>query len=120
MKPNYTPAHYYGDIRRRENPVNMAFWRCLHVPLVMRDCIVRSIMDRALAGDSQIIKLMWNYLDGMPTQPVEHSGAVNIIVGVRLGPCNCSDPPKQPDIWLYVEEKTYEIDSLRGNALIGR
>jgi hypothetical protein len=29
------------------------------------------------------------------------------IVGVRLGPCNCSDPPKPPDIWLYVGEKNY-------------
>jgi len=29
------------------------------------------------------------------------------IVGVRLGPCNCSDPPKPPDIWLYIGEKNY-------------
>jgi hypothetical protein len=29
------------------------------------------------------------------------------IAGVRLGPCNCSDPPKPPDIWLYVGEKEY-------------
>lgn len=29
------------------------------------------------------------------------------IVGVRLGTCNCSDPPKPPDLWLYVGEKNY-------------
>lgn len=29
------------------------------------------------------------------------------IAGVRLGTCNCSDPPKPPDIWLYVGEKNY-------------
>ena len=29
------------------------------------------------------------------------------IVGVRLASCNCSDPPKPPDIWLYVGEKNY-------------
>jgi hypothetical protein len=29
------------------------------------------------------------------------------IVNVRLGPCNCPDPPKPPDIWLYVGENNY-------------
>jgi hypothetical protein len=29
------------------------------------------------------------------------------ITGVRLGHCDCSDPPKPPDIWLYVGEKPY-------------
>ena len=29
------------------------------------------------------------------------------IVGVQLGTCKCSDPPKPPDIWLYVGEKNY-------------
>jgi hypothetical protein len=29
------------------------------------------------------------------------------IVGVRLGTCNCADPPQPPDIWLYVGEKNY-------------
>ncbi|MDP2998650.1 MAG: phosphoenolpyruvate carboxylase [Bryobacterales bacterium] len=28
----YTAAHYHGDIRRSENTVNMAIWRCLDVP----------------------------------------------------------------------------------------
>ena len=28
-------------------------------------------------------------------------------IGARLGTCDCSDPPKPPDIWLYVGEKTY-------------
>jgi hypothetical protein len=29
------------------------------------------------------------------------------IAGVRVGPCDCDDPPNGPDIWLYVGAQTY-------------
>lgn len=39
-----------------------------------KEKIVKAIKQRAVAGDSTAIKLLWNYMDGMPKQAVELTG----------------------------------------------
>jgi hypothetical protein len=36
--------------------------------------IVDTIMEKALSGDMNAAKLIWEYMDGKPTQALEHSG----------------------------------------------
>lgn len=37
--------------------------------------LVQRILQKAIGeGDPKMIRLLWNYLDGMPPQPVKHSG----------------------------------------------
>lgn len=33
--------------------------------------IIEAMLKKAKAGDPQILKLIWNYLDGLPTQRIE-------------------------------------------------
>jgi len=42
--------------------------------------IVEAVIKKAKAGDTQMMKLMWNYLDGMPQQHVDHTSDGDKIV----------------------------------------
>lgn len=44
------------------------------------DALIEATFRDALAGDAQARKLCWEYIDGKPTQPVEHGGEVTVIV----------------------------------------
>ena len=38
------------------------------------DLVIKRMLKEAIEnGDIQIIKLIWNYIEGMPNQPIEHS-----------------------------------------------
>lgn len=39
-----------------------------------REILVQQTFEHALKGDPTAQKLMWNYIDGMPKQPIELSG----------------------------------------------
>lgn len=40
----------------------------------LKKALGQAIIDKAKTGDTQAIKLLWNYMDGMPIQGVEHTG----------------------------------------------
>lgn len=41
------------------------------------DALIKKIFKKAIADeDPQMIKQLWNYIDGMPPQPIEHSGGL--------------------------------------------
>lgn len=43
--------------------------------------LIEVILDKAIIKkDEQIIKQIWNYIDGLPTMPHEHTGSVEFIV----------------------------------------
>lgn len=42
------------------------------------ELLVRRIIQKAIAGDNQMIKLLWNYLDGLPMQTIKHEGEMEI------------------------------------------
>lgn len=43
------------------------------------EAFIKAILKKAIIEqDATVIKLIWNYLDGMPTQPIDHSGIVGI------------------------------------------
>ena len=33
--------------------------------------VIKKILEKAREGDTQVLKLLWNYLDGLPTQRIE-------------------------------------------------
>ena len=37
----------------------------------VREKIAKAIEDKAAKGDMAAIKLLWNYMDGLPTQPTD-------------------------------------------------
>ncbi len=43
----------------------------------VKDAIGRSILAKALEGDTAAQKMVWQYMDGMPKQTIEHEGEVN-------------------------------------------
>lgn len=42
----------------------------------VKDAIGKSIMKKALEGDTTAQKLVWSYMDGLPKQSIEHSGEI--------------------------------------------
>ena len=52
-------------------------------PEVKRD-IVESIKLKALKGDTAAQKLIWQYMDGMPAQAIEHTGPDGSALEVRI------------------------------------
>jgi len=42
----------------------------------VKDAIGKSILKKALEGDPAAQRLVWNYMDGMPQQSIEHSGEI--------------------------------------------
>jgi len=65
--------------------------------LTYKDLFVKKVLEKAYKGDMQAIKLLWNYIDGMPNQPytgdVEGEININIIKKMINGPDNKSDIP---------------------------
>lgn len=45
---------------------------------IRRDEFVQKVATMAYEGDPTALKLIWNYLEGMPPQKLEHSGAIGI------------------------------------------
>jgi hypothetical protein len=43
----------------------------------VKDAIGKSILAKALEGDTAAQKMVWQYMDGMPKQTIEHEGEVN-------------------------------------------
>ena len=39
--------------------------------LTYKDLFVKKVLEKAYKGDMQAIKLLWNYIDGMPLQKTE-------------------------------------------------
>ena len=56
----YLDSHY-GD--KKNNPPRIKLF-------------IAKTFNLAMRGDSTAIRLIWNYLDGMPKQQVEHSGHI--------------------------------------------
>ena len=51
--------------------------------------LINRIMKQAIQdGDQQMITKIWNYVDGMPKQPLEHSGEIDTILRVELTKIN--------------------------------
>jgi hypothetical protein len=46
----------------------------------VKDAIGKSIMKKALEGDTTAQKLVWSYMDGQPKQAVEHSGDIKVTI----------------------------------------
>ena len=46
----------------------------------IKDAIGKSILKKALEGDPAAQKMVWQYMDGMPKQEVEHGGGLEIKV----------------------------------------
>lgn len=44
----------------------------------VKDAIGKSIMKKALEGDTAAQKMVWQYMDGMPKQAIEHEGGLEI------------------------------------------
>lgn len=44
----------------------------------VKDAIGKSIMKKALEGDAAAQRLVWQYMDGMPKQAIDHEGGVEI------------------------------------------
>lgn len=44
----------------------------------VKEAIGKVIAKKALEGDLTAIKTLWQYMDGMPQQRIEHSGGVNL------------------------------------------
>ena len=42
-----------------------------------RDLFVQQVLKLATAGDTTCLKLIWNYIDGMPIQAIQHSGGID-------------------------------------------
>ena len=57
------------------------------------EAFIKSIMKKAIVdGDASTQRLIWNYLDGMPMQKMQHSGEIQIpIYGAKSLPNNDSD-----------------------------
>lgn len=52
----------------------------------VKEAIGKSITEKAVAGDTAAQKLIWQYMDGLPTQPVDHTtGGQPIIFNVTRG-----------------------------------
>gem|GEM_PF-5523735 len=50
----------------------------------VKEAIGKSITEKAVAGDTAAQKLVWQYMDGLPTQPVDYRGQP-IIFNVTRG-----------------------------------
>lgn len=52
----------------------------------VKDAIGKSIMKKALEGDTTAQKMVWNYMDGMPKQAIDHtSDGEKIVFNVVRG-----------------------------------
>ena len=62
----------------------------------VKDAIGKSIMKKALEGDVTAQKLVWSYMDGMPSQAIEQKVEVTHVIpilgGVSNVPINDSNP----------------------------
>jgi len=46
----------------------------------VKEAIGKSIMKKALEGDTTAQKMVWQYMDGMPKQTLEHEGGLDVRV----------------------------------------
>jgi len=65
----------------------------------LRAAIGDKIAEKALKGDLVAMKLLWNYMDGMPTQGLEHSGKDGgpVEFHTKVTTINEGDPQLQPE-----------------------
>ena len=57
-----------------------------------KSAVARRLVKMAVEGDIQAIKELTNRMDGMPTQPIEQSGEVNLNIGGMLDKIYGSTP----------------------------
>ena len=62
----------------------------------VKDAIGKSILKKALEGDPAAQRLVWNYMDGMPSQAIEQKLEVTHVIPILGGlsnvPINDSNP----------------------------
>lgn len=63
--------------------------------------------DRALLLDGVVVVVSDTARPPKSARTLEAALKAAAIADVRVGTCDCEDPPKDPDIWLYVGAKTY-------------
>jgi len=54
----------------------------------VKDAIGKSIMNKALEGDVTAQKLVWSYMDGMPSQAIEQKVEVTHVIPILGGLSN--------------------------------
>lgn len=85
--PNYKPVSTSWKPGESGNPngrppkgysITEWFKNMLNSNPEVKDAIGKSIMKKALEGDTTAQKMVWQYMDGMPQQKIEHEGGVEI------------------------------------------